>query len=159
MQPLLCREAAFLCIMITPSVCLRQPPPSKREADKRSAESLKLTEKLEKKAVKLIQIFQEKLSICARRFPKGDRKALWWGDRAKPHILKIPRLLYLEMTGLCLTAPNTLWISYVKSSSFFAVSRLRGLRIGSKTHMAEYSQFWQALSVPRSYGESSISPP
>ena len=31
--------------------------------------------------------FQEKKrSICARRFPKGDRKALWWGDGAKPHI-------------------------------------------------------------------------
>ena len=29
-----------------------------------------------------------KRSICARRFPKGDRKALWWGDGAKPHIPK-----------------------------------------------------------------------
>ena len=29
-----------------------------------------------------------KLSIFARRFPKGDRKALWWGDGAKPHIPK-----------------------------------------------------------------------
>ena len=29
-----------------------------------------------------------KRRICARRFPKGDRKALWWGDGAKPHIPK-----------------------------------------------------------------------
>ena len=36
----------------------------------------------------------EKLRLRARRFPKGDaakaavnvRKALWWGDGAKPHI-------------------------------------------------------------------------
>ena len=31
-------------------------------------------------------ISRVKSSICARRFPKGDRKALWWGDGAKPHI-------------------------------------------------------------------------
>ena len=57
--------------------------------------------------VKLINlIFQEKLSICARRFPKGDRKALWWGDGAKPHILEMLRFLFLEMFGLSLTAPK-----------------------------------------------------
>ena len=58
-------------------------------------------------------MFQEKLSIFARRFPKGDaakaavnaRKALWWGDGAKPHILEMLRLLYLEMFGFSLTAP------------------------------------------------------
>ena len=33
------------------------------------------------------------------------RKALWWGDGAKPHILKCFRYLFLEMYGLNLTAP------------------------------------------------------
>ena len=33
------------------------------------------------------------------------RKALWWGDGAKPHIPKMLRHLFLEMFGLCLTAP------------------------------------------------------
>ena len=32
------------------------------------------------------------------------RKALWWGDGAKPHILEMLRLLYLEMFGFSLTA-------------------------------------------------------
>ena len=32
-------------------------------------------------------------------------KALWWGDGAKPHILEMLRLLYLEMFGFSLTAP------------------------------------------------------
>ena len=33
------------------------------------------------------------------------RKALWWGDGAKPHIQKMLRYLFLEMFGLSLTAP------------------------------------------------------
>ena len=33
------------------------------------------------------------------------RKALWWGDGAKPHIPKMLRYLFLEMFGLSLTAP------------------------------------------------------
>ena len=37
--------------------------------------------------------------------------------------------------------PDELWISQVKSSNRFAVNRLRGLRSGSKTQIAEYSQF------------------
>ncbi len=37
-----------------------------------------------------------KLSICARRFPKGDRKALWWGDGAKPHIQKCLDICFLK---------------------------------------------------------------
>ena len=36
------------------------------------------------------------LSICARRFPKGDRKALWWGDGAKPHIPKCLDICFLK---------------------------------------------------------------
>ena len=43
-----------------------------------------------------------KRRICARRFPKGERKALWWGDGAKPHILKccIHRLQFEDNRGL-----------------------------------------------------------
>ena len=43
-----------------------------------------------------------KRRICARRFPKGERKALWWGDGAKPHILKccIHRLQFENNRGL-----------------------------------------------------------
>ena len=33
------------------------------------------------------------------------RKALWWGDGAKPHIQKMLRYLFLEIFGLSLTAP------------------------------------------------------
>ena len=33
------------------------------------------------------------------------RKALWWGDGAKPHIQKMLRYLLLEMFGLSLTVP------------------------------------------------------
>ena len=47
----------------------------------------------------------QKTKGFARRFPKGEWKALWRGDGAKPHILEMLRLLYLEMFGLSLTAP------------------------------------------------------
>ena len=47
-------------------------------------------------------ISRTKRRICARRFPKGERKALWWGDGAKPHILKccIHRLQFEDNPGL-----------------------------------------------------------
>ena len=47
-------------------------------------------------------ISRTKRRICARRFPKGERKALWWGDGAKPHILKccIHRLHCEDNRGL-----------------------------------------------------------
>ena len=32
------------------------------------------------------------------------RKALWWGDGAKPHIQKMLRFLFVEMLGFSLTA-------------------------------------------------------
>ncbi len=69
----------------------------------------RIESKLSKGAVKLTKpVFQEKLGIFARRFPKGDRKALWWGDGAKPHILKMLSFLILEISGLSLTAPSFL---------------------------------------------------
>ena len=37
-----------------------------------------------------------KLSICARRIPKGERKALWWGDGVKPHIPKCLDICFLK---------------------------------------------------------------
>ena len=47
-----------------------------------------------------VNLSKTKLSIFARRIPKGDRKALWWGDGAKPHIQKVLRRLFSEMFGL-----------------------------------------------------------
>ena len=34
------------------------------------------------------------------------RKALWWGDGAKPHILIMLRYLFLECSGLSVTASS-----------------------------------------------------
>lgn len=42
----------------------------------------------EKQGLNNTDISGTKQSICARRFPKGERKAIWWGDGAKHHIPK-----------------------------------------------------------------------
>ena len=64
-------------------------------------------------AVKLTSpIFQEKISICARKFPKGDApngrrkrsESPLVGRWGKAPYLKILRYLFLEMFGLILTA-------------------------------------------------------
>ncbi len=44
-------------------------------------------------------ILRIRLGIYARRFPKGDRKALWWGDGAKAPYSQMLRYLFLEMFG------------------------------------------------------------
>ena len=46
------------------------------------------------------------------------RKALWWGDGAKPHILEMLRLLYLEMFVFSLTAPLFFTLSCLSKTCY-----------------------------------------
>ena len=41
------------------------------------------------------------------------RKALWWGDGAKPHISQMLRYLFLEIFGLSLPTTPSFLIKYI----------------------------------------------
>ena len=42
---------------------------------------------------KILTIQAKSKRVSARRFPKGDRKALWWGGGRRPQALKKPIIL------------------------------------------------------------------
>ncbi|MEE0401127.1 MAG: hypothetical protein UDN39_04185 [Christensenellales bacterium] len=59
-------------------------------------------------------ILRIRLGIYARRFPKGDRKALWWGDGAKPHIQKCLDICFLK----CLVSLTALFFTLRVDKAF-----------------------------------------